>query len=275
MPTEQPKEKLETKPNEADALKENTPKELEMKNISHKEAMTETLRRKPTPYTAVNGFMVRKVRRKDSLFRVRESQSVPYLVDSNAKTCTCPDFTQQGAKCPHIEVVENIGEIRFQRDREHHKEYHKIYYQENKEVFVNRAKKYQQDNKKKVREYAREYWRRRYHKDPEYREKQLEADRKERLKQQEDYKRFKTEMGGKCIVCGNDNLNMLTPHHPHGKKEKDVPFIQSKEFRDWRKYGIKPDVVLMCANHHLEYETAKARGEIADIADYIKHKNNA
>jgi len=121
-------------------------------------------------------------------------------------------------------------------------------------------KKYYQENKERLKERAKEYWRNRYYSDPEYRAKIIEAVRKAQSKNREAYKRFKIEYGGKCTVCGNDNLKVLDPHHPDGKKERKR-FILSKEFRDWVKYGIKPNVILLCANCHRELHTAEAHME--------------
>jgi len=197
---------------------------------------------------------IRKLPRKDGLFRVwsPENQAVSYLVDLNAKTCTCPNFTQQGAKCKHIKVAENICEIRRQKGREYDRKYRRKRYQENRE---------------EIKKYNREYQRERYHSDPEFREKSLkkacEFRSKNHLKLQEDYKRFKIEYGGKCTVCGESNLDLVDPHHPHGKEEKGRGFAYTKEFRDWVRYGIKPDVVLMCVKcHRLRHLAERRREEV-------------
>jgi len=183
-------------------------------------------RRKWTPITAELGVKVIKQRGKDGLYRVRsiESQAVSCLVDLNAKTCTCQDFTNSGAKCEHIKLVENLGEIRLRRKRENE--------------------------------------RARYHSNPEIREKSLEANRKLRLKLQEDYERYKVEYGGKCVLCRCNDLDVLVPHHPLGKEEKDTTFWQSKEFTLWREGKLKPKVVLLCANCHLKVENVIRHGEV-------------
>jgi len=185
--------------------------------------------------------------------------------------------TQIDNEKPH-EVLKKseLEELRRQKSREWKKEYNKNYYQihkeelkefarnhyqKNKEKFKEYKRKYRQDNK--VRERERERLRERYHSDPEFRAKNLESSHKRNLKLQEDYKRFKIEYGGKCTVCGEYDLDVLEPHHPDGKNEGGR-FIKSKEFRDWLNYGIKPNVVLMCANHHGKLHILKARGELVD-----------
>jgi len=220
--------------------------------------VAEPLRRKYTYIhtTAEYGVKVRRLRGKDGLFKVTdpEKKADYCVVDLNAKTCTCPDFTQQGVKCPHIEIVENIGKIRSQKkkeyDREYNREYNPRYYQENKERINERKKK-------RHREYRRE----RYHSDPEFRAKALESLHKTYSKYREAYERLVTKLGGKCSVCGEDDLDVLQPHHPDGKEEKGRRFIDTKEFRDWVNHGIKPNVVILCANHHLKLHAKGRRGE--------------
>jgi len=263
----------ETMPNEALTQIENekpvTEIEPKMDNESEGKNAAKPLRRKRTSRTADLGITVRKVDGKDGLFRVREKNN-RHTVDLNSKTCTCPSFTKKKEKCIHIVIVENIDEIRLQKKREYNREHHKGYYQKNKEKIKENKRKCYQENKEEKRERTRNYQRSRYHSNPEVRRKKLEDSHKRHLEEVEDFKRFKIEFGGKCRVCGDGNLDHLIPHHPHGKEEKAVDFIHSKEFREWRKSGTKPDVVLMCANHHLEYETAKSRGEVSDIADFLK-----
>jgi len=207
--------------------------------VMPKEAPTqiETDKTKPsrriwTPVTAEFGVKVIKQHGKEGLYRVRslESSADSHLVDLNAKTCTCPDFTQ-GLKCRHIEIVENIGEIRRQKWREQHRMYYRTHSQ-----------------------------------DSEFKRRASEAMRKMNLKLREAYRRLKIEYGGKCVVCGESDLDVLEPHHPNGKKEKVRGFINSKEFRDWVRHRTKPNIVLVCANHHRKLHIMEARGE----GDYYK-----
>jgi len=178
-----------------------------------------------------------------------------------------------------------LEELRRQKRREYEREYMREYCKKNREKWIAQAHEYYLRSKEKRNRESRERYqknhekilaekRERYRSDPEFRKMQMEADRKHHLKLREEYKRFKIELGGKCVVCGNDNLNHLIPHHIHGRREKGREFIFTKEFRDWMRGKCKPDVILMCSNHHLEYETMKSRGEVANIADFLKLKNN-
>jgi len=221
---EQPKEMVENTPNEGD-------KPL----------------KRWTPVTAEWGFRVTKLRRRDGLFKIAylEKQADDCIVDLNAKTCTCKDFTQQG-KCPHIEVVEMRDEIRhkkhtaqkreiYLRNRNERLEYSHEYYLKNRErICAEVMERYNSDSGRERR--------------AKYHEKLLK-----------EFKRFKIEFGGKCTACGEDDLDVLEPHHPHGKEDKKHSFIQSKEFRDWMNKGIKPDVILACANCHLKLDREKER----------------
>lgn len=52
----------------------------------------------------------------------------------------------------------------------------------------------------------------------------------------------------RCVVCGEDNEELLTKHHV-------VPYMYRKFFPDEYKNRSSHDVVLMCKMHHYEYET--------------------
>jgi len=242
------------------------PKEVRMENTPIKEPTAEPLRRKKVHHTAEFGIKVRKLwgRGRKDLFKVQslKNQNDSFLVDLNTKTCDCPDFTHSGAKCRHIEAVESIDEIHRQK----HREYQKKYYQNNKDkqrgYMRTYMRKYRQEKKEEFRKYKKEWARERYHSDPEFRRRLLEAKHKARLKRREDYNRFKIEFGGKCSICGEDDLDVLETHHPDRRGEKQVLFIHTKEFRDWMKNGIKPDAFLMCSNHHRKLHILETRGII-------------
>jgi len=212
MPAEQPKEMVEA-----------TPIIEEPKMESDK-----PLRR---IRTADYGVEVRKIRGKNALFGVRplENKAVRFIVDLNTETCTCQDFTQQG-KCLHIEVVENIGEIRRLKKNEYGKDWREQHPQYNTDY----GRKYHQKHRF----------------DPVFKRKKLESAHKRHLKLRQDYEKFKIESGGKCSFCGEGDLEVLGVHHPHGRKneEKGKPFILTKEFTLWRRRKIKPDVVLVCGS---------------------------
>jgi len=179
-------------------------------------------------------------------------------------------------------------ELRRQKRREYLREYYrknkgKICVQQRENYLRNRdreltkAREYYQKNRERICTKFKE----RYHSDPKYREEYLNMRKMWREKNREKMKYYNEErrealvklkiaLGGKCTVCGNDDLDVLVPHHPNGKGEKGRCFTNTKEFRDWVRYGIILKVVLMCANHHLKFETAKARGEVVDIADFLK-----
>jgi len=86
-------------------------------------------------------------------------------------------------------------------------------------------KKYYQKNKEKIKKHDKEYKRKRYHSDPEFREKYLEARRRRHLEYREAYKRLKITLGGKCSVCGEDDLDVLEIHHPDGKEGRVFPLF--------------------------------------------------
>jgi len=232
----------------------------------------ETLRRKQTPSTAEYGIKVRKLRGKDGLFKVTdlENKAICYVVDLNAKTCACSDFTD-GKKCPHIEIVENIGEIRNQKRLEQGREHFKKYYRENREKFIEIRNKYRQNTIEKVREYNRKYQQRRYHSDPNFREKYLESQRRTRERYREAFKRLKVALGEKCAVCGEDDPDVLVIHHLDGREEKNRSLFQTKEFRNWYRYGIMPKVILVCGTHHLKIH--KTKGDIHPNPSQPKDNN--
>jgi len=190
--------------------------------------------------------------RRVGLWVVRDSKkpSKLYNVDLNAKTCTCDEFRNQGNKCEHIKLAEETPEIRYQRLKEYRREYGKKYRQENREKLRERNRKYQQ----KRREYFREYKRNRYHSDLEFRERQRERVRKASRKKYSEYRealmRLKLTLGGRCSICGGNDLEVLDAHHPHGRMEKGNSYIYTKEFRDWIKYGTKPDIIFLCVKCH-------------------------
>lgn len=187
----------------------------------------------------------------------------------------------------NLSSVISKDELRRQKQRE----YNRRYYQKNREKCKAQAQEYYWRNRDKLLAEAREYYQKnrdricaelreryhsdpvykekeqsrlkmRYHSDPEFREKRRASFKSWWAKRREAYERFKKEYGGKCSVCGNNDLDVLVPHHPDGRRgEKYKPFIFSKELTNWIKYGIKPNVVIMCANHHLKLSTAEARGE--------------
>jgi len=123
----------------------------------------------------------------------------------------------------------------------------------NRDREIARSRRYYQKNRERIRAESRE----RYHFDPIYREKQRVRLERWLEKRKEAYERFVKEYGGKCMVCGNDDIKVIIPHHLDGKEEK-VPFIQSKEFSRWIKYGIKLNVVLMDANCHFKLHRGEA-----------------
>jgi len=222
--TEHPKEPVTENHNESlETDKPLVSDKVVSSSLEPKEAST----RIESSTTAEQIVRVRMLMGRSGVFRVRspEGQAASYIVDLNAKTCTCPCFTDQRAKCKHIELVENTVENRRQKRREYLREYLRGYYRRNRDKHLDKLRR--------------------------WRKKRLEA-----------YRRFKIEFGGKCSVCGEDDLDVLEPHHPDGKIEKGRAFILSKEFTNWIRYGIKPNVVLMCANHHQKLHTAMMRGEV-------------
>ena len=61
--------------------------------------------------------------------------------------------------------------------------------------------------------------------------------------------------GGRCVYCGNDNLNHLVLHHPNGngKIHRDaVGGYGSSFYKSLIDLGFPDDVELACANCHLE-----------------------
>jgi len=158
-------------------------------------------------------------------------------------------------------------ELRRQKDREYSKEY----YRNNKEKVNAKNREYYLRNRDKIREYRREYYQKNrerirakqwecYHSDPEYRKRA----KKRWEKRREALRKLKIMLGGKCSVCGENDLDILTFHHQDGKEEK-CRFIKTKEFKDWVNYGIIPKIALVCANHHLKLHIKKARGELATL----------
>jgi len=184
------------------------------------------------------------------VFEVKEAdQLVTDKVDSNSIEPKEKIETEK-PEALNLSSVISKEELRRQKRREYMREYNKKYYQEK---FREHRKKYYQNNKEKFIEYNRKYRRERYHSNSEYREKQKESGRKRQSRYQEEYKRFKIEYGRKCSVCGVSDLDVLVVHHPDGRQENsEKTFWQTKEFRKWLRYGIKPNVVLVCANHHFK-----------------------
>jgi len=220
----------------------------------------ESLAQMEAQLTATDWLLhIRKRGGKENLLRVWNplNPTISYMVDTKAGTCTCSQFMQQKAKCKHIELAENIDELRRQKRRKYYREY----CLKNKDKFKEYGRRYRQKNREKYRERKRKYFQERYHSDPEFREKCLEGSHKRYLKLREALRRFKIELGGKCLICKEDNLGVLEPHHPEGKEERTRNFIHTKEFRRWVRHGIKPNVVLICRNCHLELETAIRHGE--------------
>jgi len=157
-----------------------------------------------------------------------------------------------------------------QKHRDELLEHNRKYYQEHKDKLREDAKRYYQDHREEVREYRRKYRQEHKEKFKDYqknyfqknREKFRESARRGHLKDLEHYRRFKIEFGGKCVVCGESDLNVLEVHHPDRRvEEKGVSFVQTKEFKRWVNDGIKPRVVLLCSNHHQKLEIAIAHGE--------------
>jgi len=62
---------------------------------------------------------------------------------------------------------------------------------------------------------------------------------------------LKMERFNRCVVCGLEELNMLTKHHL-------VPFVYRQHFPSKRKQHSSLFVVPICRNCHLEYENAYA-----------------
>jgi len=178
---------------------------------------TETMPKEASTQIETFGMKVRKLWGRDDLFKVwnPENEADVHIVNLNVKTCDCSDFANSGA-CRHIEAVNKRDEIHRQNHRVWDKEY---------------CQKHSSDI--------------------EFRQKRREASHNARLRYKKGYERFVTEWGGKCVICGEGALSAITVHHPNKKQDEGGhAFSQTKEFRLWLRGGIKPNVFLICRNHH-------------------------
>jgi len=170
----------------------------------------------------------------------------------------------------HREKISAQAKERYLRSMDRRLAYNHEYYQKNRDKMLAEMREYYRRKRDELLAKDREFYQKnrerilaekkeRYHSDPKYR---IRA-RKYGEELREEYKRFKIEFGGKCSVCGESDLDKLTEHHPNRKEEKGVGFIHTKEFRDWLRFGIKPNVFLMCASCHLKLEIMIKRKKIA------------
>jgi hypothetical protein len=138
------------------------------------------------------------------------------------------------------------------------KEEQKKYYQKNKEKIKKYARNWRVENKEKLKRYFRE----RYITHQEERRKSAReyaaTHRKERCETERQYNRKNRAIvinhyGGRCVFCGNTNLNHLTIDHINNDGAKHRKTVRGSRIYVWLiKNNFPSGFQVLCWNHNAE-----------------------